>query len=50
MESKTKKEINFHSNRGNNLLIKASTEAYTGLSDYIKINPALHPIVYVKNA
>jgi hypothetical protein len=26
------------------------TEAYTGFSDYIKVNPASNPIIYVKGA
>jgi hypothetical protein len=33
-----------------NARTQANAEAYTGFSDYIKINPALTPIIYVKSA
>jgi hypothetical protein len=52
MEASPKEKTHFHSNQRNPTFIQATTnpEAYTGFSDYIKVNPATHPIVYVKTA
>lgn len=52
MEISPKEKTHLHSNQRNSTFIQATTdaEAYTGFSDYIKVNPVTHPIVYVKTA
>ena len=52
MEDRPKEKTHLHSNQRNSTLNQATTdnEPYIGFSDYIKVNPVTHPIVYVKTA
>ncbi len=52
MEVSAKEKINLCLNQRNSFYMQAvaDAEAYTGFSDYIKVNPATNPIIYVKAA
>jgi hypothetical protein len=52
MEVGPEEKTHLRSNQRKNTYIQAvtDTEAYTGFSDYIKVNPATNPIIYVKAA